>query len=771
MVKSWRIILVLILLYMVNTLHVYADSSNPKINYSEETMLNKTQNAILLLIGSNTGYVGNKPRLIDTVEGTAVPYITNGRTMVPLRFLAENLDAEVEWKSATSTALIKMNGRNISFQKGEKVMTINGKTVNIDAAPELLENRLFIPIGVLIRQALEREVFYKSGLIVIPGIDDHMEDPTQDTQFLDFWTTKLSKPAAVGSYELFKKLVQKIEGNKEAYSTSIESKYSVHDIGLKTANDGNYLYTLSNKRLCIVNIQSPKQLKLMLTLDYSKENLSPDIVKYCGNDRLIVIFTGKRANQDEYTRAILYSLAPDRTSAEKLREVELAGTYMDCVYDPNTFNLLTHSYIYYCKNNTEPVEIPGYKDSASSSNILKMQQDNILFFDDLQTSNCINSIVFSLNDSSLPAKAGAIYNAGENVCLTENEDMYIFKCKQIGFIYGDNALAMEYEENKTKLYKFDLTPDGLVYKAFTYISGSPLLENSVCVLNPGTKDSPIAFLTKKYETFDNKSNNVLYTFASTLKLLAAREISINGDLKSLLYLNDQLIALKYRYEWPSPIYNVENPLNPLYIGEYTPVVTNSELNKLNDTTILELDLGTPPLTFPSPDGYADYKTSSPVFRIVDLNNIVSNDSKPISLTGFHAMNYTAIPDERLIIFNGSASTNDITGFLGAKVYSLDSTGKLSFRVDIQTLKDEDLQAYLTTNDSTTMEDTKNSILLFNKFLYSMIINHVVHEGKLYSITEDVIVVTDLSTFTKESELQLPAIDIDSYIDTITSGGK
>jgi len=766
MIRGKRIVLVLIVFYVINSLNVYASSSDAQTNYSQVAILKKTQNAILLFIGSNTGYVRNEPKLIDTVEGTAAPYIKNGRTMVPLRFLAENLDAKVEWKSTTSTAIIKMNGKNISFQKDKKVMSINGKNEIIDAAPELLENRIFIPIGVLMRQALERKVFYNNGLIVIPDKDEYMDDPTQDDQFFDFWTAKLSKPSNVGSYELFKNLVKKIEGNKEEYKTYIESQYSVNDLGLKTANDGNYIYTISNKRLCVVNIQSPKQLKLTLTMDYSKEKLSPDIVKYCGNDCLVVVFTGKSSNKDTYTRAILYRLSPGRTSAEQLREVELPGTYMDCAFKTDAFNLLTHSYIYYNKENADPVEIPSYRDSATSPDIRKMHPDNILFFNDLQTSNCVNSIVFSLDDKSLPAKASAIYNAGERVCLTENDDMYIFKQKQGSFIFGDNELAKKYEENKTKLYKFEIRPDGLVYRMYTSVSGNPLLENSICVVKPEIKDSPIAFLTEKY-TVNDKSTNVLYIFDNALKLLSAKEISFKGDAKSLLRFNDQIIVLKYRNEWPSPIYNIGNLANPEYLGEYTPISKNTELKKLNDTAVLELDIGTPPFTLPSPDGYEDYKPSSPIFRVVDLINKVLNDSKSTTVTDFHAFNCTIIPDSRLIMFNGSTIIKENAAFNGAKVYSIDPTGKISFKGDIQTLKEEDLQAYLTKKDSTTLEDTKNSLLLFNKYLYSMAINHFINAGKLYSITEDVIIVTDLNTFTKESELQLPAIDIDAYIDTIS----
>ncbi|MBQ7660435.1 MAG: copper amine oxidase N-terminal domain-containing protein, partial [Clostridia bacterium] len=62
---------------------------------------------VKLTIGSNTAYVNGQAQLLD-----AAPVIDNGRTLMPLRFIAEAMGATVDWDPATSTAKLD-DGKNI----------------------------------------------------------------------------------------------------------------------------------------------------------------------------------------------------------------------------------------------------------------------------------------------------------------------------------------------------------------------------------------------------------------------------------------------------------------------------------------------------------------------------------------------------------------------------------------------------------------------------------------------------------------------------------
>lgn len=65
--------------------------------------LTKGETTIVLLIGSSYVYVNKKPVKMDVA-----PELANGRTMLPARWVAEALGAEVTWDDITKQTIIKM---------------------------------------------------------------------------------------------------------------------------------------------------------------------------------------------------------------------------------------------------------------------------------------------------------------------------------------------------------------------------------------------------------------------------------------------------------------------------------------------------------------------------------------------------------------------------------------------------------------------------------------------------------------------------------------
>ena len=80
------------------------------------------------------------------VGGEQPPVIEGDTTLVPLRGLFEWLDAEVLWDGAEKK--ITVNGRNTSvvMTVGSKEALVNGKTVQMGIAPQLMNERTMIPV-------------------------------------------------------------------------------------------------------------------------------------------------------------------------------------------------------------------------------------------------------------------------------------------------------------------------------------------------------------------------------------------------------------------------------------------------------------------------------------------------------------------------------------------------------------------------------------------------------------------------------------------------
>ena len=101
----------------------------------------------------------------------SIPYIKDGRTFLPVRFVAENLGASVEWNPQTSVATLRSEEATISISNKSSKITINGIDKSMDVAPEIVKNRLMCPIR-FVAEALGCRVSWeeKRGLVKISAL-------------------------------------------------------------------------------------------------------------------------------------------------------------------------------------------------------------------------------------------------------------------------------------------------------------------------------------------------------------------------------------------------------------------------------------------------------------------------------------------------------------------------------------------------------------------------------------------------------------------------
>jgi hypothetical protein len=77
------------------------------------------------------------------------PFIRDGRTIVPARAIAEALGAQVVWDSGTRSAVITKGEMTIRLPIGSKNAQVNGKTVALDVPAEIQNGRTLVPLRFL----------------------------------------------------------------------------------------------------------------------------------------------------------------------------------------------------------------------------------------------------------------------------------------------------------------------------------------------------------------------------------------------------------------------------------------------------------------------------------------------------------------------------------------------------------------------------------------------------------------------------------------------
>jgi len=76
------------------------------------------------------------------------PYIdSNNRTMVPIRFVAEALGSEVDWNQETKGVSVKRKENAVYLWAGRQDYTVNGKSKTMDTVPVILPpGRTMVPV-------------------------------------------------------------------------------------------------------------------------------------------------------------------------------------------------------------------------------------------------------------------------------------------------------------------------------------------------------------------------------------------------------------------------------------------------------------------------------------------------------------------------------------------------------------------------------------------------------------------------------------------------
>lgn len=99
------------------------------------------------------------------------PIIQNDRTMVPFRFIFEALNASVTWDPNTKTVIGTKAGTNITLKIGNTIANVNGHEKRLDSPPIIYSDRTLVPVR-FIAENLETPVGWDAeNRIVVIGTE------------------------------------------------------------------------------------------------------------------------------------------------------------------------------------------------------------------------------------------------------------------------------------------------------------------------------------------------------------------------------------------------------------------------------------------------------------------------------------------------------------------------------------------------------------------------------------------------------------------------
>lgn len=130
--------------------HNEEKNPNEDGKFIEEKEIKSDETKAIITIGSQTlEKVMNGVRTVKNMD--SAPYIKRGRTMLPLRYLAEALGYKVFWLNETRTVLIADIGLRVEIPIDTNLIIVNGIKYTSDVKPEIVHHRTMLPIANIAR--------------------------------------------------------------------------------------------------------------------------------------------------------------------------------------------------------------------------------------------------------------------------------------------------------------------------------------------------------------------------------------------------------------------------------------------------------------------------------------------------------------------------------------------------------------------------------------------------------------------------------------------
>lgn len=125
-------------------------NTNEEEKSKSEKEIKSDESKTIITIGSQTlEKVMNGVRTVKNMD--SAPYIKRGRTMLPLRYLAEALGYKVFWLNETRTVVIVDLGLRVEIPIDTNLIIVNGVKYTSDVKTEIVNHRTMLPIANIAR--------------------------------------------------------------------------------------------------------------------------------------------------------------------------------------------------------------------------------------------------------------------------------------------------------------------------------------------------------------------------------------------------------------------------------------------------------------------------------------------------------------------------------------------------------------------------------------------------------------------------------------------
>lgn len=146
------------------------------------------KHSVCFLLEKPYMWIDGEVKDIDS-SGAICPFIINGRTLLPLRALVEALEGNVEWVESEKKINITLKEKSLNLWIGKKAAKVNNIEKTLDVPPTIINGRTMVPVR-FIGENLDYEIGWNPDLkkitvIAKENFSDKVSDMNTIVDFAD----------------------------------------------------------------------------------------------------------------------------------------------------------------------------------------------------------------------------------------------------------------------------------------------------------------------------------------------------------------------------------------------------------------------------------------------------------------------------------------------------------------------------------------------------------------------------------------------------------
>lgn len=525
--------------------------------------------------------IDSKPLALEVA-----PVIENGRTLVPFRAVFEALGLQVDWNEELRIATAYNSTMNVSVKPDGSFGSLNGELKELEAPARITQGRTLVPLRFVSEafgnevgwDAQKRLISIKSGFkpytyseaLPVVGSLDKLK------LILDY-AGKYNQPVyrimedmgAVTSEKSPSPAAPAADGGFSGTNVQVAGV----DEGDVVKTDGRYIYQLRANDLKITRADGAA-LQSASTITFDKQMMPTEF--YLHGNKLVVIGTQQQfmpyavpdqpqgrmimpPMQSPKTQVLFYDIsAPEKP--QLVRSYESDGIYLTSRLTGGKLYLVANKYLYAYGLKDDQI-LPTFKDSITGKTST-VGYDQIRYFPDTVESNLMITLGFNLDAVTAEPDKGVYLGSGN--ALYANTDSLFVAMNRYHYQIMPFAPDPSFSQT-TEVFKFSLADGKIQYRAKGSVPGTIINQFSM-----DAQGSTFRIATTSGESWnagENTSKNNVYVLNSSMGIQGRLEGLAPGErIYSVRFMGDRAYMVTFRQVDPFYVIDLKNPSSPAVLG-------------------------------------------------------------------------------------------------------------------------------------------------------------------------------------------------------------